>query len=653
MNSVTFDFEFRSYNRFNSNFIWNTLQWNIYLVFLTRLETSRNIYSFYEHDRIITILSFTSVYQIGRWCFSFLNPQSPSPTSQRYPTYDGTCNNGIDPNRGAAFRPLKRLLPANYDDGFQSVRKSHLGDDLPSARNIANMVESNISEEKSKMSWVNHMFTQWGQYIVHDIAHTPVVVEPSGADLDCNCESPNPECINIPIDQNDIQFKAEGKTCFSLPRSSPSPDKDCNFNQREQVNQISAAIDANTVYSVNPDLNEAQRDPNSDSGELLTSTNFQGSTHGDTLPETGQIKQKGTARCPAKLNTMADKGCFIAGDKRINENAGLAGMHTLFLREHNRVARQLKKINPHWSSDQVFDETRLIIIAMHQAITYKEYLPLLLGPTFMKRYDLDLVPHGYFYGYDASIDLSVSNEFTTAAFRFGHSMINNELSLPDIDWESEIMPPIQMKSSQFNPNVYINETWNAIDPIMRGLTKDMSMDANVNFPSSMKDFLFAEKNKFGKDLFAINIQRGRDHGLRGYNDYRDFFGMQKASDFDELKEIPADIREKLRNIYTHVDDIDVYVGGLAETHVEGGLVGPLFAHMMAAQFRDLKRGDRFYFENGACETIFTPAQLDELKKVTLASLLCTCTDSTTVQRKPFHPPGKNGRASGDGVDRTT
>jgi len=220
-------------------------------------------------------------------------------------------------------------------------------------------------------------------------------------------------------------------------------------------------------------------------------------------------------------------------------------------------------------------------------------------------------------------------------------MINNELSLPDIDWESEIMPPIQMKSSQFNPNVYINETWNAIDPIMRGLTKDMSMDANVNFPSSMKDFLFAEKNKFGKDLFAINIQRGRDHGLRGYNDYRDFFGMQKANDFDELKEIPADIREKLRNIYTHVDDIDVYVGGLAETHVEGGLVGPLFAHMMAAQFRDLKRGDRFYFENGACETIFTPAQLDELKKVTLASLLCTCTDSTTVQRKPFHPPGRD------------
>ena len=64
MNSMTFQFEFRSYNRFNSNFIWNTLQWNIYLVFLTRLETSRNIYSFYEPDRIITILSFTSVYQL-------------------------------------------------------------------------------------------------------------------------------------------------------------------------------------------------------------------------------------------------------------------------------------------------------------------------------------------------------------------------------------------------------------------------------------------------------------------------------------------------------------------------------------------------------------------------------------------------------------
>ena len=123
-----------------------------------------------------------------------------------------------------------------------------------------------------------------------------------------------------------------------------------------------------------------------------------------------------------KLNRSKEP-CFFAGDKRINENAGLACMHTLFVREHNRVARELKKFNPTWDTDTVFNEARLIIAAMHQIITYKEYLPPLLGQKYMDRYDLNVIKAGYFYGYDASIDGSVANAFTTAAFRFGHSMI--------------------------------------------------------------------------------------------------------------------------------------------------------------------------------------------------------------------------------------
>ena len=84
-----------------------------------------------------------------------------------------------------------------------------------------------------------------------------------------------------------------------------------------------------------------------------------------------------------------------------------------------------------------------------------------------------------------------------------------------------------------------------------------------------------------------------------------------------------------------MDDIDVYAGGLAETPVAGAPIGPMFAHMIGAQFRDLKIGDRYYFENGGCETMFTPQQLNELRKVTLSSLICTCTDTDTVQLDPF------------------
>jgi peroxidase len=372
--------------------------------------------------------------------------------------------------------------------------------------------------------------------------------------------------------------------------------------------------------------------PNSDAGELKTSTKYSGEFHGATLPQTDQAKNT-KARCPMKLN-RGKEACFFTGDKRVNENAGLACMHTLFLREHNRVARSLKEVNPEWSSDIIFNEAKLIIAAMHQVITYNEYLPLLLGPLYMKRYELNVVENGYYYGYDATIDASVSNSFTTAAFRFGHSMINDELSMPNADWSSS-QEAIPMKDSLFNPDAYLNDTHSNVNPILRGLLVDMSLTTETTFPTSMKDFLFAEKDSFGKDLFAINVQRGREHGLGTYNDYREFFGMQRARSFAELKEIPVDMRARFAEIYDNVDDIDVYVGGLAEEHVPGGLVGPTFAHMMAKQFHDLKVGDRFYFEHGACETTFTPAQLDELRKFTLSSLICTCTDTESVQKFPF------------------
>ena len=207
-------------------------------------------------------------------------------------------------------------------------------------------------------------------------------------------------------------------------------------------------------------------------------------------------------------------------------------MHTLFVREHNRVARELKVHNPSWSSDTCFNEARLIIAALHQVITYNEYLPALLGPTYMERYNLPLIKNGYFYGYDATVDASVSNAFTTAAFRFGHSMIIDQLSLLDTDWK-ESQSPLKMRDNLFNPEAYINDEKNVtlINPIVRGLLIDMSLETETTFPDSMRNFLFAEENEFGKDLFAINIQRGREHGLGTYNDYRDFFGMQRARDF--------------------------------------------------------------------------------------------------------------------------
>ena len=268
-----------------------------------------------------------------------------------------------------------------------------------------------------------------------------------------------------------------------------------------------------------------------------------------------------------------------------------------------------------------------------------EYLPRVVGPDFARRYDLNILPYGFYYGYDSSVDASITNEFTTAAFRFGHSMVPDHFSFVTKLWKYRDQI-LDMKSALFNPASYLNETHSMVDDIIRGLVADGSKETNWHFPTALKDFLFAENNTFGADLFAINIQRGREHGLSGYNDYREFFGMQRANSFDDLVEIKSDLRDILKSMYESVNDIDLYVGGLAEEPVEGGQVGHLFAHMIASQFSVLKKGDRFYFENGGAETTFTHVQLDQLRKLSLSSLICAVTDSDEVYQKPFDVPSR-------------
>ena len=63
----------------------------------------------------------------------------------------------------------------------------------------------------------------------------------------------------------------------------------------------------------------------------------------------------------------------------MNEQIGLTAMHTIWMREHNRIANALADCNRHWDDARIYEETRRIIIAQVQHITYNEFVPLLLG----------------------------------------------------------------------------------------------------------------------------------------------------------------------------------------------------------------------------------------------------------------------------------
>lgn len=133
------------------------------------------------------------------------------------------------------------------------------------------------------------------------------------------------------------------------------------------------------------------------------------------------------------------------------------------------------------------------------------------------------------------------------------------------------------------------------------------------------------------------MQRGRDHGIRPYNDYLQATGRPRLYDFEQFGATNA---ERLRCVYAHPDDIDLWVGGLQEDAHGDGLLGPTFADIVADQFSRLRRGDRYFYDLGPQDSpaALTPDQLNEVRSsggVTMARILCDNTDRQSAAPHAF------------------
>ncbi|GFU71910.1 peroxidasin homolog [Trichonephila clavipes] len=169
------------------------------------------------------------------------------------------------------------------------------------------------------------------------------------------------------------------------------------------------------------------------------------------------------------------------------------------------------------------------------------------------------------------------------------------------------------------------------------------MDENVEFETysngviifqQVTNHLFEKPgDNFGMDLASINVQRAREHGLPGYNSFREYCGLPKIRDFYDLAGIiPNNTVHKYANMYKTVDDIDLWTIGIAEYPIPGAIVGPTFACLIGEQFANIRRGDRFWYENHGWPSAFSPEQLQEIRKLRLARILCDNADEMlTVQ----------------------
>lgn len=532
-----------------------------------------------------------------------------------YRSFDGSCNNLMNPWWGTPNIPYERLASPSYADGvFLPRNQSVTGQPLPTPREVSNICSNEVGVNSERS--VNSFFTSFGQFVDHDITNAATGRDDQNNQVVCQCRetSPNPFCLNIPTPDIPDQL------CMLIPRSSAPFQREpaCQLTVREQVNQVNSYLDVSVVYG----NNKARAD------ELRTFSKGQLKTTGNTLPPQA-ITGNELNLC---RSAQSGRGCFFCGDSRSNENIGLTCIHTIFLRFHNKLALELSQINPHWTDDIIYQETRRILTAIFQHIVYDEFLPLVLGRS-----------HASFgpYQYNPSTNPTITNEFATAAYRFGHSLVNGFLRR--FNSQHQLIEEISLSQLLFRPFEAYNQQMGGLDTLIFGLllTPASKFDSMVN--DVLRNHLFeaetvnpqAQTKRF--DLTAININRGRDHGLPTYNSMRQFCGLPRASSFADLQStMDAATVQRLSSVYADVDDIDFYIGGVSERSVPDGVIGPTFGCVIGGQFHDLRSGDRFFYENQEASHRFTPDQLNEIRSMTMAHVLCQAVEGISeVQKNAF------------------
>ncbi|GIX94018.1 peroxidasin [Caerostris extrusa] len=549
-----------------------------------------------------------------------------------YRTLDGSCNNLQHPCWGKAHEPFQRWLPPAYANGVDAPRVRADGAPLPCPRQVYQWVSSQWQQNSTTTySHFSSLGVIWGQMLAHEMVLTPTVTVKvwNGAEFSdappscCDPDTSHPECIPIVIDYED-SFFPRGH-CINIARSAAfvySPTSCTPFRlgvPRNQMNQLTAFMDASLVYGASMKQMRKLRE-NGGVGARLVMDFSTGWSH---PPRKNRTCKAGHGVC--------DKRCFLAGERRANENPFLGAMHMMWAREHNRLVNELSSRG--WPEETLFHVVRKIVGALFQHITYNEYLPYVMGPELMKHMRLAVPTPNY--RYDSTLNPTIFNAFAAAAFRYGHSMIASRYSRMGQP-ESSSQP---LSGDFFSMDEFCSPHGDPVVNLLGGMSQQRAQKIDNLFSRQVTNHLFAkEMNGPGLDLFSINVQRGRDHGLPPYTKWREACNLPKIKDYPDLKgTIPDHIIDRLATIYGPggVHEVDLFVAGVSELPVNGGIVGPTFTCIVSHQYKALKFGDRFWYENLHHPGAFTPAQLEVIRRTTLASLLCRNSEIKEMQALAF------------------
>ena len=459
-------------------------------------------------------------------------------------------------------------------------------DMLPNVRKLSTQFSEDMDLEDSNL---NLMVVFFGQFLDHELSLSPEhEIEESCCETPANGQTKDAECFEILLPPDDPFYSSLNQNCLHLTRTEPHPSSGWPPGiVREQQDIVTSFLDGSNVYGSTTQRSKRVRSMVRGKLKVLDAHN--------TLPE------ENFQRCSVP----------IAGDERAMENPMLGSVHALFVREHNRICDQLWTLidwtqygNPECDNDEcdelLYQNVRRVLIAEWQSINYNEWLPLIIGESRMSEFNLKLDSVS---NYDNTIDPSILVSFTTAAFRFGHSMISGIFAKNNIT-NGNSVKRVVLSDSFFDADEYRED---GMEMVLAGLLSERAQQMDRFVSSELTNFLFKNTDgpsiaQFGQDLISRNIARGRDHGLQGYAKFYETFGPQTDPNrlmrcWDERPQAFDETEWNLmKEIYMHPKDIDLFVGGLLEKRTPNeGILGPMFGYLMGEQFRRLKDGDRFFF----------------------------------------------------------
>lgn len=557
---------------------------------------------------------------------------------------DGTGNNVANPTWGAAGQNYSRVAAARYVDG----RSQPFGG--PNTRAISNRIFNDIHQNRFSERGVTQWGFVWGQFLDHTFG----LRDDAG------------ETANIPFNASD-PLEEFTNTLGVIPfvRSRAAPGTGVS-NARQQINTENSYIDAEPVYGASTSrlewLREGPVDGNmaNNSARLLLPNNF--------------LPRRDARGNPAAAPTMAVDGRMlanpnsarVAGDVRANENIALNATHTLFAREHNRIVALLPNT---LSEEDKFQIARRIVVAEQQYITYNEFLPA-----------IGINLPGY-TGYNPNVNATLSNEFAATGYR-AHSMIHGELesAAGAADYTQAQLDAIEAAGVEvivdgedvefvvpLNVAFFNSDLVPAIGlgPVLQGIGLEPEYDNDEQIDNQLRSVLFQvpvsgnpecldgpglpECFQGVVDLGAIDVERGRDHGIPTYNQLRVAYGLPARTSFTQItgestELFPSDpqltpgneindpdsldivqLRDdfgvnvaplsdeaqagaqamvrrtttaaRLRALYGNVNNVDGFVGMLAEPHLAGADMGELQRAIWTREFRNMRDGDRFFYGN--------------------------------------------------------